>query len=564
MYCIGPVCFIPLPANVPTIFGFSEFLTGLALMVVAWTIADVRYRFRVRTAPLPIERLSFWVVAAVGTLTLLTDLWRSERWLVPEGPVLTPAGWQALLASVFLVTFLSWVWFAIVRPPVFGRLNAKRYAHTLYQTILKGAPSELSVIADECARSMPSLVSYAVELHHPSVNPTTTLQVSPTQMFATDIIQLIADKRFCRTIVESSPILPLVLFQEMKTSGKHYLPIRPFARNLFSAAIADMNSFLFNETHRYDSGLLGDHKPLTQAMFGDYELVEDIGALLDPPYHEVTEWNAEQWRAYCRVALMALEGYASRAHHQHSYVFYGVKENLGHALSDVYRVNNRGAEAWEHPSIQHLRLVVDFITKAADILDSKGVPSAATRRHRGQQPQESFYDHLAQLAFEAIFSASYVQSDRDLCWMVQHNMTWGRLFNFSHLKGPAGRVVKLKVRRLLYDAVTEMTQFPNFKGAKILAFCLNVMGLKPDRREYYRDSYALHCAIISWTKRYFAWLHGYNERVAAACLVDGTSYEPATLEIVKTYPVEGLRRRAEEVRLKVGPALPPDGPVSSE
>jgi hypothetical protein len=78
------VCFVPLETSSPKIFDFSEFLAGLALMVLAWTIADVRYRFRIRSAPIPLQGLTFAVVVAVGILTLLTDLWRAQGWLVPE------------------------------------------------------------------------------------------------------------------------------------------------------------------------------------------------------------------------------------------------------------------------------------------------------------------------------------------------------------------------------------------------------------------------------------------------------------------------------------------------
>jgi hypothetical protein len=155
--CIAEVCFIPLDATTPEFFGFSEFLAGLALMVLAWTIADVRYRFRVRTAPVPLQGLTFAVVAGVGVLTLLTSLWRAERWLVPQGNLLTPASWQALLGGVFLLTFLTWTWFAFIRPPSYGRHNAERFAQTLYRFILKGSPTELAVIADELALSARSV-----------------------------------------------------------------------------------------------------------------------------------------------------------------------------------------------------------------------------------------------------------------------------------------------------------------------------------------------------------------------------------------------------------------------
>jgi hypothetical protein len=164
------VCFIPLDATAPKFFGFSEFLAGLALMVLAWTIADVRYRFRVRTAPIPLQGITFAVVAGVGVLTLLTDLWRAEQWLVPQGDLLTPASWQALLGGLFLLTFLTWTWFAFIRPPTYGRHNAERFAQTLYRFILKGSltlPSLLRRGQSNTTRSLPIVTSQRRFASHP-------------------------------------------------------------------------------------------------------------------------------------------------------------------------------------------------------------------------------------------------------------------------------------------------------------------------------------------------------------------------------------------------------------
>ncbi|MBW2644210.1 MAG: hypothetical protein JRC89_12810, partial [Deltaproteobacteria bacterium] len=133
-----------------------------------------------------------------------------------------------------------------------------------------------------------------------------------------------------------------------------------------------------------------------------------------------------------------------------------------------------------------------------------------------------------------------------------HNSVWGELFNFNRLKGPAGEIVKFKVRRLIYNEIAEMKRFPNFKGAKILGFCLNVMGLKVrEEKNYDRDSRALQKVVLSWTKKNYAWLHSYNSRVAEACLVDGITYDSKSLRLVKTYPAEGLRRKAEYIYFPV-------------
>ncbi|HHX5623545.1 TPA: hypothetical protein ACVFHJ_006528, partial [Pseudomonas aeruginosa] len=95
--CFGGLCFYPLDPNGPKFFGFSEYLAGLALMVLAWTTADVRYKFRIQVAPVPLQTITFYAVAVVGLLTLLTDLWRANGWLIPKGQFFTLASWQAFL-----------------------------------------------------------------------------------------------------------------------------------------------------------------------------------------------------------------------------------------------------------------------------------------------------------------------------------------------------------------------------------------------------------------------------------------------------------------------------------
>ncbi|MCA4179594.1 hypothetical protein LDY14_03565, partial [Acinetobacter baumannii] len=128
--CFYKICFSPLDINGPKFFGFSEFLAGLALMILAWTIADVRYRFRVQVAPLPLKMITFSVVVFIGLSTILTDLWRASGWFVLSQTFITSALWQAFLGITFFSTFLIWIWFAFIRPPLFSKLNSKRYVST--------------------------------------------------------------------------------------------------------------------------------------------------------------------------------------------------------------------------------------------------------------------------------------------------------------------------------------------------------------------------------------------------------------------------------------------------
>ncbi len=225
-------------------------------MVLAWTIADIRYRFRIRTAPLPLQEITFAVVAAVGILTLLTDLWRAQEWPVPEGHILTPASWQALLGAVLLLTFLAWAWFAFIRPPTYGRMNAGRYARILYRAILRGSPAELAEIADEFAYSARSLIYYATdrEVRRKVRDGDRDDQNDPPKelarvtRFANDILLLIADKRFCRAIVSASPGTAWALFYEIGKTKKYRVQVQTFAKNIVNEALVNKDSFLFHET----------------------------------------------------------------------------------------------------------------------------------------------------------------------------------------------------------------------------------------------------------------------------------------------------------------------------
>jgi hypothetical protein len=540
---------VPLDARADSLFGFSEFLAALALMVLAWTIADVRYRFRVRTTPIPLQATTFFVIGAVGILTLLTDLWRAEHWPVPRGKLITPSMWQALLGAAFLWTFLTWAWYAFIRPPVYGRRNCGRYGKTLYRAILKGSPSELSVVADELKYSAAALIRHATNGSHPRDHLTSrkehpNREATPPRAtaYADDILLLIAEKRFCRTVVASSPGTALALFQEIGATKKFGVQINIFAKNIVNEALANRDSFLFHESEGSESGLIGFHKPLSQAMFANYRMVESIGTLLDADFRAVRKWEAWQWEAYCRIVLITLRNYVDEEFWNHSFVLHRATMYIMHAVSDLYKLDGVSTTSWEDDPFSKLRVVVEFVKESVQALDQQGVEYVHLRT-RGKAVLTTFYDRLAEVVVEIICSASKVQAPQDLCWLVQHNFLWGELFNFNNLTGRAASVMKFKVRRLIYDDIKVMREFPNFKGATILGFCLNVMGFSTGKK-FARDTEALHKAVLAWTRKNYDWLYQQAPDVAEACLVDGITYDSKHRRLVKRFPTGGLRRKA--------------------
>lgn len=559
--CYRFVCFVPLSSGGQKFFGFSEFLAALALMVLAWTIADVRYRFRIRTAPLPLQGLTFSVVGVIGVLALLTDWWRAEQWLVPKGNLLTPAAWQALLGGLLLLTFLTWVWFAFIKPAVFSRWNALRFTRALYLAVLKGSPTELPEIADELTRSAKRLIAHSwqfYELEARQTNGTSAQQKADGRWlhvrgYAFDILRLIADRRFCRHIVRSSPVTALALFEEMRTQHKFDLPLGTFAKNITAEAIADRDSFVYQEVHGYDTGIIGQHKPLTQALYGDCEIVHALNDTFDVDYRERDRWEPDQLEAFCRIVLLTFKSYVRTGMHQHSFVLFRAFGNIERTVGGLYKLNGVASDWSSHTELRQLSVIVDFVTEAVTILDEAAPVKNIRLKRRRSEVRRDVYDLVAGFMFELILAASSIKEPRDVCWAVQHNAVWGQFFGFAVPDGPAAKIVGYKLRRLIYDEIAELSKWRNFKGSRILGMMLNVMGLKEHAARPDRSTRPLHRAVLNWTKKNYARMAAESPKVAADCLVEGLTYDAAGPRLIET-GMQILDREPRRTVLDLDPA----------
>ena len=154
-------------------------------------------------------------------------------------------------------------------------------------------------------------------------------------------------------------------------------------------------------------------------------------------------------------------------------------------------------------------------------------------------------DCLVDLIFDIMLTSSSVKRPRGLCWTIQHNSVWGEFFGRLSEDGVAGKIVKLKLRRKIYDEIVTAEDWPNFKNTKILGFCLNVMGLEIHTGSYGRDSRPLQRAVLAWTKRNYASLEAQSPQVFEDCLPDGLSYDKENCRLVRTSEINAFRSAPE-------------------
>lgn len=564
--CYWIFCFVPVGTNHGAkIFGFSEFLAAVALLAVVYTIADVRYKFRIAVTPGSLYVTTFSLIGIIGLQTLLTEIWIDEGWWVPKTIGITRSTWQGIFGMLFLGTFLTWMYYAFIRPPVFGRRNALRFARELYKCILRGNDDELKVIANELARSAKPLIKYCRHL----TPRFTDEEASPKQAtkkkagvedYAHDILLLIANRKFCRQIVGASPVTAQAFFEEMTSAKKFDIPMGQFSRNISSEAVAQKGSFLYDEAEGYSSGLLGYLKPVSQAVYGNYLLVEALASYvaspLDIEFEEQYAWDAKRWKAYCRATLMTLEDCLDKGRGSgDSYALNHAMHSMEYAYRDVYKLNNVPDE-YDSDVSARLRVVAGFVRDAIGLINKQRKPPKPLHRIRKHTYPKNIYDHLADLIYKMCFAASTVSSPPETCWTIHYNIVWSMIFERSGADGTAWKIVQFKVRRLLYDEIARLTKFPNYEGSRILGFCLNVLGMKTgsNKDNYGKDAYALAKAVHSWTRKNYLSMQQQNVDVAESVLIGSVSFDETGGRLVKTY-LKGLNREAPKEYLELDPPV---------
>jgi hypothetical protein len=212
---------------------------------------------------------------------------------------------------------------------------------------------------------------------------------------------------------------------------------------------------------------------------------------------------------------------------------------------DVSRLKGMDSDFWKTGEYERLNITVRFIRDLVDLMDKCKVPYRGVWKTK-RKTFDGVYNQVANIIFEVIHHAAYVTEPDWTCWSVQHNAVWSDLFTHAHNK--AWRIIRFKVRRLIYDEIRRMDEWPNFKGARLLGLCLNVLGFKGKRtRDIFKESTVLMPPVAAWAKRNYLRLVKDNPQVANACLHGNVTFEPDQKELVKTYPNELSNKPSKDV-----------------
>lgn len=534
------------------IFTFATFVSGLAILAVVYTVTSVRYHFRIAVAPVPVYKITYFLAIIIGLSTLTVDLWFSEGWDTPRllgDPLII----QAFMGFVFLCMVSMWMGFAFIYPQTFNKLNCERYARAMYYILGKGADDELRIIADELGSSAESIIESSHTIDSMLSSSEQKDNKRNQADWAYEILLMIGHRKFCRYIVSSAPGTVIAFFTKISDLKKYRIPFGEFAANISAEAFENVDSPIYHEDDGFRSGLFGYIKPFSKAVYGDYALVESLANItrspLDLPYKLISEWDSNQLKAYCGCTLITIKSYLeSSTYVDHSRSITNAMEIISNSCQGISKLNGTIEDNFDKDICKQLNEAIQFALKTTEIIDEcwiKQLPSPKTTDLFGR----NIYDSIARMILDIIRYSAHANIATDTVWSLQNTLVWSPVF-CRFTKSKAMNIVYHKVRRLLYSDIKMMDSSPNHRSAKIICFCLNVMGLVPRNDFHTKKYYALHKLIIKWMVKNFHGLFVKCPDVAMACLQGTITYDKDNNQLQKTY-LSTMSRESNTITLQL-------------
>jgi len=400
--------------------------------------------------------------------------------------------------------------------------------------VLKGDDTELAILADELRRSTKYLISLSAS-HDERKND----GESPNAI-AYDILRMISHRRLCRHVVSSSQSTAISIFKHASSQESYDIPIGAFAQIVTEEAIRDKDSMLYTEAEEFASDIIGDIKPWSTTLYGDYRLIYSFGfpsPLNIALYRLADQWDSDQCKAYSKVLLAIVEGYTKATARFDA-------RDLGHAIEQLDWLSKwlpdtvPSESYWQSEEFTKMRIVIDFAKKAAELLDNADPPMHGQRRVHSDFPRD-IYQSIAKVLLETLISVSRLEGERMTLWGIQHNMVWSEIFQRIGKPSRSMDIIASRLVRLLYGQIKEMnsdSMGPNYLGVRAVGLVLNLVGLdRPSRGFHLPTVRSIHYFARRWAKANYLKLVDEFPDVADSLLVGSLEFDSENGRLVKTY-----------------------------
>lgn len=468
------------PTMEQNFFGFSEFLTGFAILMIAWTTTDYKFQFRIQISKFPPKTL-YIIAIVIGAIALVCDFLSAIEILCSLVHLII----QLICAAVLFSFVVYWMTRAFLKPPIFNQSNCERYKTEFFRVCDYGTDEELNVITQEMSDSVDTLVDSALDYEKDKESKS----FSKIQEQILYIFTRMGTERFCRIAAKNGFGEKLLL--RIASRGKYNVGLESFADNFITEALKYDESFILNDTNPRNAHL-GSSLTKIKDIYGNKDLLLRLYGLIQPDISSTRNWNIKQVKAYVTCLLTAFDTcYGERAIKFSFLKAYEILENTIKRCCSQEDSDIESKDLFEG--------TIYFYQKAIDTSFTKKDIFKQKYSYSDKFPEQDFIDYFVDSVIKIIYFASTVKGDIQYRETIQNELCLNKIFPNSDPQNDCIAFYK----KLNEAILLKVRQNQDLVGIYTLFFFLKRCGLQinPDLKNKYLIE--LHTELLSYAKQHF-------------------------------------------------------------
>lgn len=221
------------PAN--SYFSIGEAVSTFALLIAASQLAGPTLKFRLRVSRTKVHVALGFFVFAIVCASVAAALPAVLGYVVPVFGF--PIFWE-LLGLLSVVVGGSVIAHLYLKPTIFSARNYESFFRACMRFISQGDALSMRALADELEASIDAIIGACMHFNSVEVRRAEMdgrkLTVPPITGYALECLNLLADERFCKVVVESSPRTAILLTTKILEATIRCSPELSLALSVFT------------------------------------------------------------------------------------------------------------------------------------------------------------------------------------------------------------------------------------------------------------------------------------------------------------------------------------------
>ncbi|WP_155400413.1 hypothetical protein [Vibrio campbellii] len=580
------ICWVSANSNIEPFFGFSDFMSALALIFVMYTVTDYRYKIKVNIYKVNLQLIAYLSMILVGLGLLIGEVWTSSSLPVPKW-FPSYSFWQATLSLYFVSIVFWWVKIAFIGKSSYTIRNHIKVLKE-YKSMLTGrdenlksiAINELEDIVQDIILSTDSRViiddksirTKAFKIQQKILKPLNSLgmirflgkafniiiKVNNSSMdkyikkhqekreSSFEIIRLLSNNENSILLSESSSALLnniMNALSSLQAYERHVVP--KFFKQLSNALIENSHSHLHSSNHPIYLPIEIDTNSVHFMVYSNHKMIESFSLAGSSPFDIDLStrkgMSVDSYRRFCESVVYSFLSRQSDKDFDFKIPSFLIHSHTTIKLHLYNRANNSQLESFEDifssDFYNHLLITANLVNGLCSLSRLDRRPRIIDVKRLNEKNDELF-NFMSKVCYDYMLVALSIDSKKEGAIHLQHSC-----ITLDTLRAPndnqvinSFELISRLVQRKLYYKVRQLTKGYDRDGILIAKFFLDICLQSQDRHHLSGlngNFVALGKSVVIWYKNNFSNIWENNPELAKRLIPDEFEYDPDTKVIYK-------------------------------